>query len=109
MMLSAPSPSICCCTDELIPWPIASSQITLATPTKIPKIVSSDRSGCRRKLRTPIRQARSRTTIMSRVLESRPGQAAEALPKNRSYERPIAACRFRATPATRLRPGERED
>ena len=41
-----------------MPWPIANSQITLATPTRMPRTVSSDRSGCSRRLRTPIRQAR---------------------------------------------------
>jgi hypothetical protein len=53
MMLSAPSPSICRWASWLIPSPIASSQITLETPMKIPSTVKSDRSGCKSRLFIP--------------------------------------------------------
>jgi hypothetical protein len=53
MMLSAPSPSICRCASWLIPSPIAKSQMTLATPMKMPSTVRSERMGCKSRLFIP--------------------------------------------------------
>ena len=58
MMFVAPRLSICSCAFRLIPSPMASSQITLATPMKIPSTVSSERNGCKSRLLIPSCQAR---------------------------------------------------
>jgi hypothetical protein len=59
MMLVAPKSSIWRWACRLMPSPIATSQITLATPMKIPSTVKRDRSGCTKRLLMPSCQVRS--------------------------------------------------
>ena len=67
MMLLAPRLAICSWALRLIPSPIASSQMTLAVPMKIPSTVSSERSGCKSKLLVPNRQVRSQKKFMGKT------------------------------------------
>ena len=59
MMLFAPSSAICSWALALMPSPMASSQMTLATPMKMPSTVSSERSGWSSRLFTPSCEVRS--------------------------------------------------
>ena len=60
-----------------MPSPIANSQITLATPIKMPNTVNSDRSGCKARFLTPSFQACSQKTFMN------PTPAADRIPLGR--------------------------
>ena len=79
-MLLAPSSSICSFALLAIPSLIASSQITLATPMKIPKIVSMDRIGCMSKVLSPILISRNR------IFKSEGRVSREAADSNASVE-----------------------
>ena len=47
-----------------MPWPMANDQMTLATPTRMPRIVSRERERSNRRLRAPSSQAQSRKPLM---------------------------------------------
>ena len=72
-MLSAPRLAICSCAARPIPCPIASSQITLDTPMKMPNTVSDERSGCIHRLLTLNCKVRSQMLNIAVTVSNFPG------------------------------------